>query len=49
MKTFITLSTPHLGYFYHNSHLNKAGMWALSKFSNNQIMNDLLMSDSHDT
>ena len=49
MKTLITLSTPHLGYFYHNSTLNKAGMWALSKFSNNQIMNNLLMSDSQDT
>ncbi len=47
MKTLITLSTPHLGYFYHNSALNKAGMWAISKFSNNQIMNNLLMSDSH--
>jgi hypothetical protein len=46
MKTLITLSTPHLGYFYHNSALNKAGMWALSKFSNNQIMNNLLMVDS---
>lgn len=46
MKTLITLSTPHLGYFYHNSNLNKAGMWAISKFSNNQIINNLLMSDS---
>ena len=32
MKLLITLSTPHLGYFFHNSVLNKAGMWALSKF-----------------
>jgi hypothetical protein len=48
MKSLITLSTPHLGYFYHNSTINKAGMWAISKFSNNQIMNNLLMSDSRD-
>jgi len=48
MKSLITLSTPHLGYFYHNSTINKAGMWAISKFSNNQIMNNLLMSDSKD-
>lgn len=48
MKTLITLSTPHLGYFYHNSTINKAGMWAISKFSDNQIINKLLMLDSGD-
>jgi hypothetical protein len=49
MKTLITLSTPHLGYFYHNSSINKAGMWAISKFSDNQIINKLLMLDSGDS
>lgn len=47
MKTLITLSTPHLGYFYHNSALNKAGMWAISKFSENQVINNLLMIDDN--
>ncbi len=46
MKVFMTLSTPHLGYFYHNSIINKAGMWALSKFTENYIMNCLLMTES---
>jgi hypothetical protein len=39
------LSTPNLGYFYHNSTLNKAGMWAISKVSNNKIINNLLMNE----
>jgi hypothetical protein len=46
MKTFITLSTPHLGYFFHNSLINKVGMWALSKFSENKIMDCLLMIEN---
>ncbi len=46
MKFLMTLSTPHLGYFYHNSTLNKVGMWAISKISDNQVINNLLMSDS---
>lgn len=33
MKTFISLSTPHLGHLYHNSKLAKVGMWAISSFS----------------
>lgn len=45
MRTLVTFSTPHLGYFYHNSNLNKAGMWAISKFSDNQILNNLLMAE----
>lgn len=47
MKSLITLSTPHLGYFYHNSALNKAGMWAISKLSNNHALNNLLMVDEN--
>lgn len=45
MKTLVMLSTPNLGYFYHNSTLNKAGMWAISKVSNNKIINNLLMNE----
>ena len=33
MKTFITLSTPHLGHLYHNSRLAKVGMWAMTTLS----------------
>jgi hypothetical protein len=43
MKSYITFSTPHLGYFYHNSSINKAGMWAISKISPTKVLDDLLM------
>jgi len=29
--SLITLATPHLGYFFHNSKLNKFGMWIIEK------------------
>ena len=31
MKCFVTLATPHLGHLFHNSSINKFGMWAFSK------------------
>lgn len=43
MKNFITLSTPHFGHIYHNSSVNKFGMWAFSKLKNSTIMKTLLM------
>eukprot|EP00330_Aristerostoma_sp_ATCC50986_P009653 CAMPEP_0114586582 /NCGR_PEP_ID=MMETSP0125-20121206/9760_1 /TAXON_ID=485358 ORGANISM="Aristerostoma sp., Strain ATCC 50986" /NCGR_SAMPLE_ID=MMETSP0125 /ASSEMBLY_ACC=CAM_ASM_000245 /LENGTH=176 /DNA_ID=CAMNT_0001782073 /DNA_START=1316 /DNA_END=1843 /DNA_ORIENTATION=- len=32
MHLFMTLSTPHLGYMYHNSKIVDAGMWFLKKW-----------------
>jgi hypothetical protein len=45
MKNYISLGTPHLGYFHHNSNLTKLGMWAISKFNNSITMRTLLMED----
>lgn len=46
--TFITLSTPHLGYMYH-SNSNKlfdTGMWLLKKWNKSKSLAQLSMSDT---
>jgi hypothetical protein len=45
MKNYISLGTPHLGYFYHNSNLTKIGMWAISKVYDSIAFKTLLMED----
>jgi hypothetical protein len=43
MRNYISLGTPHLGYMYHNSSINKFGMWAYSKLKDSLSMKTLLM------
>ena len=46
--TFISLSTPHLGYMYHNNanKLFDTGMWFLKKWKKSRSLDQLSMSDS---
>ena len=58
MNTFVTLSSPHLGYMYSSSklvdagiiklhfHKNLKGMWVLKKWKKTICLDELCMSDS---
>eukprot|EP00330_Aristerostoma_sp_ATCC50986_P009737 CAMPEP_0114596742 /NCGR_PEP_ID=MMETSP0125-20121206/18879_1 /TAXON_ID=485358 ORGANISM="Aristerostoma sp., Strain ATCC 50986" /NCGR_SAMPLE_ID=MMETSP0125 /ASSEMBLY_ACC=CAM_ASM_000245 /LENGTH=158 /DNA_ID=CAMNT_0001800311 /DNA_START=1499 /DNA_END=1975 /DNA_ORIENTATION=+ len=46
MHLFMTLSTPHLGYMYHNSKIVDAGMWFLKKWKGSKCLTELSMTDA---
>lgn len=46
MYTFITFSSPHLGYIYSSSTLINAGMWFLQKWFKSVCLDQLSMTDS---
>jgi len=46
MFTYISLSTPHLGYMYNASKIISTGMWLLSKWKKSKSLIQLSMSDS---
>jgi len=43
--TYISLSSPHLGYMYNNNKLFDAGMWFLKKWRNSKCLTQLSMTD----
>lgn len=46
--TYISLSSPHLGYMYNNNQLFNAGMWFLKKWRKSVSLTQLSMSDAKD-
>jgi len=45
MFTFLSLSSPHLGYLYDNNKIFHAGFWILKKFKNSKSLVQLTMTD----
>lgn len=43
MRGYISLGTPHLGHLFHNSTINKLGMWTLAKIKKSEVMAALLL------
>lgn len=43
--TYMSLSSPHLGYMYNSSKLFDAGMWVLKKWRKSKCLTQLSMSD----
>eukprot|EP01022_Parablepharisma_sp_SALTPOND_P017575 TRINITY_DN2827_c1_g1_i1.p4 TRINITY_DN2827_c1_g1~~TRINITY_DN2827_c1_g1_i1.p4 ORF type:complete len:525 (+),score=51.53 TRINITY_DN2827_c1_g1_i1:896-2470(+) len=48
MHTFLTLSSPHLGYLFHASSLVNAGMWLLKTWQGSKCLEQLSFSDHKD-
>jgi hypothetical protein len=48
MHTFMTFSTPHLGYMYAANPLFSAGLWVVKKFRKSACLEQLSMTDSPD-
>ena len=46
--TYISLSSPHLGYLYNTNQLFNAGMWLLKKWRGSVSLTQLSMSDEAD-
>jgi hypothetical protein len=47
--TYMSLSSPHLGYMYNSSKLFDAGMWFLKKWRKSKCLVQLSMTDTKDT
>ena len=48
LHTFLSLSSPHLGYMYTASHLLDAGLWLLKAWSHSLCLKQLSMTDHPD-
>lgn len=48
MWTFVTLSSPHLGYMYASNAIMSAGMWLLRQWKKSKCLAQLTMSDAKD-
>ena len=46
MYTYMSLSTPHLGYMYTSSKIIEAGIWILKRWRKSQCLQQLSMTDS---
>ena len=44
--TYISLSSPHLGYMYNTNQLFNAGMWFLKKWRGSTSLTQMSMSDA---
>jgi len=44
LRNLITLATPHLGHLYHNSSVNRFGMWIVTKLKQSKVMESLLLA-----
>ena len=47
--TYVSLSSPHMGYMYNSNKLFDAGMWFLKKWRKSKCLTQLSMSDAKDT
>lgn len=45
-KTFLSLSSPHLGYLYHHSTIIKTSLWILNQVKKDPSMIELTMQDN---
>lgn len=48
METFVTLSSPHLGYMYASNTIMNAGMWVLKRWKKSKCLDQLTMTDAKD-
>lgn len=48
MYTYITFSTPHLGFLYNSSTIVDAGLWLLKRWKGSTALSQLTMSDHQD-
>ena len=48
MFTYISLSSPHLGYMYTSSKLVEAGIWILKNWKKSDCLMQLSMGDAKD-
>lgn len=48
MFTYISLSTPHLGYMYNASKIISTGMWIMKRWKKSKSLSQLSMTDSSD-
>ena len=48
METFVTLSSPHLGYMYASNTIVDAGIWVLKRWRKSLCLEQLTMSDAKD-
>ena len=48
METFVTLSSPHLGYMYASNTIMNAGMWVLKRWKKSKCLDQLTMTDATD-
>ena len=48
MFTYISLSSPHLGFLYNSSKIIDAGIWLLKKLKKSECLKQLSMSDHSD-
>ncbi len=48
MYTYISLSSPHLGFLYNSSKIIDAGMWILKQLKKSESLKQLSMSDHND-
>lgn len=46
MHTFLSFSSPHLGYLYSNSTIVNAGMWLIKKWFHSKCIEQLTLTDS---
>lgn len=46
--TYMSLSTPHLGYMYNSSKIIDAGMWVLKKWKGSESLKQIGMTDNPD-
>ena len=46
--TYMSLSSPHMGYMYNSNKLFDAGMWFLKKWRKSKCLLQLSMSDTND-
>jgi triacylglycerol esterase/lipase EstA (alpha/beta hydrolase family) len=48
METFVTFSTPHMGYMYASNTIVDAGLWVLKRLRQSTALEQLTMSDATD-
>ena len=46
METFVTLSSPHLGYMYASNTIVDAGLWVLKRWKKSKCLEQLTMTDA---
>jgi len=47
--TYVSLSSPHMGYMYNSNKLFDAGMWFLKKWRKSKCLTQLSMTDTKET
>lgn len=48
LHTYMSFSSPHLGYLYEPSRLIKAGLWFMNSWQGSKCLNEICMKDCED-